>query len=283
MSDEHARFLEVAMDVARSAGRDMLRDLPLGLWRGKGIERKASRELVSRVDRASEHFIVGRLRQAFPEHAILGEEGGYADGPSTEAEWRWHVDPLDGTTNFLHGHPFFCVSIGLEHWQARAATPSGPDLVVGVIYAPYFDETYFAVQGEGAFMNSRSIRLTVSPTAELADCLVCTGFAYDQQRFPNFQNFVRIAGRTLGIHVCGSAPIDLAFVAAGRYELFWELGLRAHDVAAGALLVREAGGQITDFAGGQHWLEGRSIVASNGKVHEAARDLLDPFTQSSQA
>jgi myo-inositol-1(or 4)-monophosphatase len=274
MSDERARFLELGIDLARSAGRTMLKDLPLGLWRGPGIEHKTSRELVSRVDRASESFIVAGLRQAFPDHAILGEEGGYGAGPGGEAEWRWHVDPLDGTTNFLHGHPFFCVSIGLEHCRAQ---PGGPDLVVGVIYAPYFDETYFAVQGEGAFMNSRSIRLTVTPTAELEECLVCTGFAYDQQRFGNFPNFVRIASRALGIHRCGSAALDLAFVAAGRYDLFWELGLRAHDVAAGALLVREAGGQVTDFAGGELWLEGRNLVASNGKVHQALRELLDPF------
>jgi myo-inositol-1(or 4)-monophosphatase len=288
MTPVEASFVDVALDLARASGRTILEQVPLGLWRGEGIEHKDSRELVSRVDRASERFIVEGLRQAFPEHAILGEEGGYAAGPGAEAEWRWLVDPLDGTTNFLHGHPFFSVSIALEH---RGQTPpaarrlgepspaAAPNIVAAVVYAPYLDECYFATRGEGAFLNSRSIRLAVSPTAVLGEALVSTGFAYERERFPNYDNFVRIAHHSLGIHRCGSAALDLAFVAAGRYDLFWELGLRPHDVAAGALLVLEAGGRVTDFAGGTDWLEGHNVIASNGPLHAAVQGLLDPFPQ----
>jgi myo-inositol-1(or 4)-monophosphatase len=279
------RFLEVALELARLAGQQIMADLPLGLWRGEGIEHKDSRELVSRVDRASERLIVGGLREAFPDHAIVGEEGGYAEGAGVEAEWRWLVDPLDGTTNFLHGHPFFCISIGLEHWHppgpaGQADARPGPEMLAAVVRAPYLDETYFALRGAGAFLNSRSLRLAVSPTGELAEALVCTGFAYDRARFPNYGNFARIAEQSLGIHRCGSAALDLSFVAAGRYDAFWELGLRPHDVAAGALLVQEAGGRVTDFAAGGDWLEGRNVVASNGHLHEAIRALLDPWQSS---
>jgi myo-inositol-1(or 4)-monophosphatase len=286
MTSVEASFVDVALDLARASGRTILAQVPLGLWRGEGIEHKDSRELVSRVDRASERFIVEGLRQAFPAHAILGEEGGYAAGPGAEAEWRWLVDPLDGTTNFLHGHPFFSVSIALEHRgeaHPAARSPGGPalaaapNIVAAVVYAPYFDECYFAAQGQGAFLNSRSIRLEVSPTAALDEALVSTGFAYDRERFPNYDNFVRIAHRSLGIHRCGSAALDLAYVAAGRYDLFWELGLRPHDVAAGALLVLEAGGRVSDFAGGPDWLEGHSVIASNGALHAAVQELLDPY------
>jgi myo-inositol-1(or 4)-monophosphatase len=255
-------------------------ELPLGRWRGSGVERKSSRELVSRVDRAAERLIVDGLRDAFPDHAILGEEGGVVAGARPDVEWRWHVDPIDGTTNFLHGHPFFCVSIALERMAATAAPEAAvprPEMVVAAIYLPYVDELYFAEQGGGAHLNTRALSLAVSPATELDDALVATGFAYDRERFPNFRNFERVAAASLGIHRCGSAAIDLAFVAAGRYDAFWELGLHAHDVAAGALLVTEAGGRVTDVAGQGDWLEGRSIVASNGALHEAVRALLDPW------
>ena len=145
-----------------------------------------------------------------------------------------------------------------------------------MVFLPYLDETFLAARGGGAFLNSRTIRLSVSGTDDLADSLVATGFAYDRDRYPNYDNFVRVARRARGIRRCGVASIDLAFVAAGRYEAFWELGLRAHDVAAGALLVREAGGRVEDLTGGGDWLEGASIIASNGRVHAAMKELLEP-------
>jgi myo-inositol-1(or 4)-monophosphatase len=153
----------------------------------------------------------------------------------------------------------------------------GPNIVAAVVFLPYLDETYLAVRGGGAYLNSRSIRLAVSPIRELADGLVATGFAYERERYPNYDNFVRVARKARGIRRCGAAAIDLAFVAAGRYEAFWELGLRPHDVAAGALLVQEAGGRVEDLSGGTDWLDGGNIIATNGLVHEAMRELLDPF------
>jgi myo-inositol-1(or 4)-monophosphatase len=262
---------ETAVDIAREAGRLLMRELPLGRFRG-AIEHKEGRELVSRVDRAAEALIADRVGEAFPGHAILGEEGGLAGGDG-EAEHTWIVDPLDGTTNFLHGHPMFAVSIALARF-----VPSF-ELLAAVVHLPYLSETYFAGAGEGAFLNTSSLRLAVSDANELADALVATGFAYDRERFPNYDNFVRVADRSRGIRRCGAASVDLAYVAAGRYDAFWELGLRPWDVAAGALLVREAGGVVSDGRGGDDWLQGASIIAAN--AHAPARSAPGVITAKS--
>lgn len=246
-------------------------ELPLGRYRGE-IEDKGGGELVTRVDRASEALIRELVADVYPDHAVLGEEGG-EKGNGAHA-YRWIVDPLDGTTNFLHGHPFFAVSIAVEH---------AGDIVAAAVHLPYFSETYFAARGEGAHMNSRQIAIHTSTTASLDDALVATGFAYDRERYPNYDNFVRIAQRTRGIRRCGAAAVDLAFVACGRYDAFWELGLKAWDVAAGALLVREAGGEVSDFAGrggrdgeeAEGWLDGGNIVATNAHLAPAIRRALD--------
>jgi myo-inositol-1(or 4)-monophosphatase len=263
-------FVDCATGMAREVGRMLMGELPLGRWRGD-VEKKAGRELVSRVDRAAEHLIVRRIRDRYPDHAIRAEESGEHDNGGT-APYRWIVDPLDGTTNFLHGHPMFAVSIGIERVHPEAPKPA--DLVAAVIYLPYFSEIFFAAQGQGAFMNSETIRLAVSETGELSDALVATGFAYDRERWPNYENFVRIADKSRGIRRCGAAAIDLAYIAAGRYDAFWELGLRSHDVAAGSLMVREAGGRIGDFAGGDDWLDGGRIIATNTRLFDPLRELL---------
>jgi myo-inositol-1(or 4)-monophosphatase len=273
MTERSNELADFAADIARKAGKLIMAQLPLGLWRQSPIEHKDGRELVSPVDRASEQLLVRAIRQQYPDHAILAEEGGSDLGADGPAEYRWIIDPLDGTTNFLHGHPLFCVSVAVERLEAGADDPAG--LVAGAIRIPYLDETYIAARGQGACLNSRTIELSVSPIAELGEALVATGFAYDRDRFPNFDNFVRVGRRARGMRRCGSAAIDLAFVAAGRYEAFWELGLRSHDVAAGALLVREAGGLVQDLAGGDQWLEGRSLIATNGHVHDELRALLE--------
>jgi myo-inositol-1(or 4)-monophosphatase len=203
---------------------------------------------------------------------VRAEESGDAHGNGGGAPYRWIVDPLDGTTNFLHGHPMFAVSIAVERLHPDAPKPA--HLVAAVIYLPYFSEIYIAAEGQGAYMNSRTIRLGVSTATDLSDALVATGFAYERERFPNYDNFVRIADKTRGIRRCGAASIDLAYIAAGRYDAFWELGLRSHDVAAGALMVREAGGRVGDFSGGDDWLEGRHIIASNEHLFDPLRELL---------
>jgi myo-inositol-1(or 4)-monophosphatase len=229
---------------------------------------------VSRADRASERLILRRIRSRYPDHAVRAEESGDTHGNGEGAPYRWIVDPLDGTTNFIHGHPMFAVSIAVERLHDEAPAPA--HLVAAVIYLPYFSEIYIAAEGQGAYMNSRSIRLGVSPTSDLSEALVATGFAYERDRFPNYDNFVRVAEASNGIRRCGAAAIDLAYVAAGRYDAFWELGLRSHDVAAGALLVREAGGRIGDFGGGDDWLDGGHIIATNDKLFDPLRELLVP-------
>ena len=264
---------ELAAEVAAEAGKLLMAQLPLGRWTD-AIEHKAGRELVTRVDRDSERLIVRRIREARPDDAISAEEGGVVAGASANAAYRWIIDPLDGTTNFLHGHPMFAVSIGVERFAEDGRHTDGPDLVAAAVRLPYLGETYLAARGVGSFLNSLSIRLEVSSTEVLDDALVATGFAYDRQRHPNYDNFTALARAARGIRRCGAAAVDLAFVAAGRYDAFWELGLREHDVAAGALLVTEAGGRVTDLAGGADWLGGGRIVASNGRLHEAVRALL---------
>jgi myo-inositol-1(or 4)-monophosphatase len=268
---------EFAADVAHKAAKGIMAQLPLGLWNKSPIEHKSGRELVSRVDREAEQLIVSAIRLAYPDHAIQAEEGGAALGANGQAEYRWIVDPLDGTTNFLHGHPIFCVSVAVE--RLRGSGDEAPGIVAGAIRAPYLNETYLAARGQGAYLNSQTIRLKVSPLDDLADGIVATGFAYDRERFPNYENFVRVARQARGIRRCGSAAMDLAFVAAGRYEAYWEIGIRSHDVAAGALLVEEAGGVVRDLAGGDDWLEGRTIIASNGLVHDQLRELLEVPSQ----
>ncbi len=256
---------QTAIEVARAAGKLLMQELPVGRWRGE-VQEKQAGELVTRVDRESEALIRSLVGERYPGHVVLGEEEGVRER-TQHAAYRWIVDPLDGTTNFLHGHPFFAVSIGVECVDTA-------EMVAAVVHAPYLDETYFAARGEGAFMNTWSIPIATSHTDTLADAVVATGFAYDRQRYPNYDNFLRLACETRGIRRCGAAAIDLAFVACGRYDGFWELGLRIWDVAAGALLVHEAGGVVSDFAGGDDWLESGNLVAANGQLGSAIRRQL---------
>lgn len=253
-------WMETAIDVAREAGKLVMSELPLGRFPADGVEEKTAGELVSRMDKASEALIARRLLEAFPDHAVLGEEGGRQGAEDATCEWI--VDPIDGTVNFIHGHPFFSVSIAVRR---------GPHIEAGAVYLPYLGESYYAARGHGAFLNSDSIRLRASDTTDLDDAMVATGFAYDRTCYPNHDNFVRVAQRARAMRRCGSAAIDLCFVAAGRYDAYWELGLKPWDLAAGALLVQEAGGEITDLDGGQDWLHGGHLVCAGTK--QLAEDL----------
>lgn len=265
MSQDPQELVEVAVEIARQAGGVLMSRLPLGRFAGT-IERKAGRELVSEVDRASEALIVARLAEAFPEHTVLAEEGS-GSGQRREGVVRWLVDPLDGTSNFLHGHPIFAV--------AMAAELDG-ELLAGVVHLPYLSETFFAARGKGAFLNSETIRLRVSDVDTMSEALVATGFAYDRERYDNSANLKRMLADVVGVRRCGSAATDLAYVAAGRYAAYWEMALRPWDVAAGALLVTEAGGQVTDFAGGDAFLEQGHVVAGNPTIAAQLRERLDP-------
>jgi myo-inositol-1(or 4)-monophosphatase len=251
-------YLEVAVEAARSAGAYQRYRFASPI----DVDLKGDKNLVTEVDRESERLIVELLRERFPGHNILAEEGDYPPGDS---ELRWIIDPLDGTTNYAHGFPWFCVSIALE----RAG-----DVLAGVIYSPMTDELFTAVQGGGAYLNGR--RLHVSGRSPLQNTLLGTGFPYDCATDPanNFTHFIAFQKAARGIRRAGAAALDLACVAAGRLDGFWELKLKPWDVAAGVLLVREAGGTVSDFDGSGHDIFGHRIVASNGLIHGEMTALL---------
>ncbi len=232
----------------------MLREL---FARRVTIEYKGEVDLVTEADRRSEALVVGRIRERWPGHDILGEEGTRSDSGS---EWRWYVDPLDGTTNFAHGFPVFCVSIAVEHRGELAA---------GVLYDPMRDELFAAERGSGATLNGKPIQ--VSATEKLNESLVATGFpSFKRHKNPNIHFYHQITLRTHGVRRAGSAALDLACVAAGRFDGFWEFNLNSWDVAAGALLVREAGGVVTDLGGGAFdHRQPRETLASNGRIQGA--------------
>jgi myo-inositol-1(or 4)-monophosphatase len=220
-------------------------------------------DLVTVADRTSEKLIRERLAAAFPEHGIYGEEG---TRDRLEGEYRWYVDPLDGTTNFAHGFPQFCVSLGLEQRAAGLAPDEDGRLVAAVIYDPLRDELFAAERGRGALLNGKPMR--VSRTPELAESLLATGFpSHKRHQNPNIHFYQEFTLRSHGVRRAGSAALDLAYVAAGRLDGFWEFNLNPWDTAAGILLVEEAGGQVTDFSGRHFRLDSREILASNGLIH----------------
>ena len=235
--------------------------------RGGGYGYKGVRDLVTKADRASERMIVRAIRKAFPGHGIFAEEGGARKG---DGEWEWIVDPLDGTTNYAHGLPNFAVSMGL----ARIGSDGRRRVEVAVVHAPALGETFVAAKGKGATRNGRPIR--VSRTTSLIRSLLVTGFAYDRDRScdTNIGNFGKLLMRVRDIRRFGAASLDFAYVACGRFDGFWELHLAPWDKAAGSLLVSEAGGRVTDEKGGDGFLAGPAIVATNGRIHEALRRSL---------
>jgi len=246
-------------EIAREAGA-LLMDY---FRRRVAVEYKGEADLVTAADRASETLIRERIRALWPSHDILGEEEGLID---TGSDYRWYVDPLDGTTNFAHGFPVFCVSLGLEY-QGK--------MIAGVVYDPTRDEMFTAEAGMGAFLNQQ--RIHVSAIAKLSESLVATGFpSHKRHKNPNIFFYHQITLRTHGVRRAGSAALDLCSVAAGRFEGFWEFNLNPWDTAAGVLLVEEAGGRVTDFKGMPFQLDSRETVASNNLVHEA---MLKEFEQ----
>jgi myo-inositol-1(or 4)-monophosphatase len=246
-------LLDFALNTAREAGDVLLGHL--GRLEESDVAYKGRVDLVTAADRKAEDVVVSAIRRRFPGHRIVAEEGA---PDSSGASSCWIVDPLDGTTNFVHGLPLFGVSIAF----ARDG-----DVVVGVVHAPRLGETFHAVRGGGAALNGRPIR--VSLTGELIRSLLATGFAYDRwdRADNNLAEFGRLTMLTRGVRRFGAAAIDLAYVAAGRLDGYWELGLRPWDVAAGSLLVAEAGGRVSDLAGGDAYRDGGQIVASNGRLH----------------
>jgi myo-inositol-1(or 4)-monophosphatase len=250
------RFVPAMMEIARVAGALLLRH-----FHHVKVEYKGEVDLVTVADRESESLIIERIRSLWPDHDLIGEEGSRVERGS---EYRWYVDPLDGTTNFAHGFPVFCVSLGLEYQGQRIAA---------VVYDPTRDEMFSAAKGTGAYLNGQ--RICVSKVANLSESLVATGFpSHKRHKNPNIFFYHQITLRTHGIRRAGSAALDLCCVACGRFEAFWEFNLNPWDTAAGVLLVEEAGGLVTDFRRGPFQIDSRQTVASNGLVHDA---LLSEF------
>lgn len=258
MSEARPNPLEEAVKAAREAGV-LLRE---NIDADREITYKSPIDLVTNFDRQAQTLIFDRLSRAFPDYGYLGEEDLSRPGRS---DFRWVIDPLDGTTNYAHGFPVFSVSIALE---------SRGDLHIGVVYDPMRDELFHAVAGGGAYLNERKIR--VSAVDDLGRSLLATGFPYDirDSALNNINHFNKFAVRAQAIRRCGSAAIDLCYVACGRFDGFWELKLNPWDVAAGVLMVREAGGKVTDFSEGEHHLHHPEILASNGRIHASMRQVL---------
>lgn len=244
-------FLATATAIARRAG-NILRDTD----GNRQAEFKGAVDLVTDYDRRSEAFIVAALREAFPDHALRAEEGSRANGG---ADYEWLIDPLDGTTNFAHGLPIFSVTLALLHHN---------EPIVGVTYDPTRDECFTAARGEGAFLNGQPLHVTDNKT--LGAALLVTGFPYDIRTNPenNLGHFNNFAVRSQAVRRLGSAALDLAYVAAGRFDGYWEFRLNPWDIAAGALMVREAGGRVTDADDQIVPVPHAAVVASNGLIHE---------------
>jgi len=253
-------MLNFAMETARDAGRLLMEKF----GRGIKISKKGDINLVTEADLASEALIIDRIRSHYPKHFILAEESGTAVIAGGDAAWKWIIDPLDGTTNFAHGYPCFCVTIALEHQD---------EVVIGVTYDPTRNELFAAERGRGASLNNKPIR--VSDTEELGDALIVTGFPYDFKDRPQFARHLTeflIASR--GVRRDGSAAIDMAYVASGRFDGFWEEGLNPWDMAAGVLLIEEAGGQVSGYDNSKFSIYSPPIVTSNGLIHSQMLKVL---------
>ena len=255
---ERPSLLNFAVQTARDAGR-ILADR---LGRALQVSNKGDIDLVTEADLASERLIIDRIKSHYPRHSILAEESGATDGVDFipgKSEWKWIIDPLDGTTNYAHGYPCFCVSIGLER-EGK--------LELGVVYDPMRDEVFAAERGSGATLNERRIR--VSAIDDLNAAMLCTGFPYNVRERPDFtRQFANFTMAAQAVRRDGSASLDLAYLACGRFDGFWEEGLRPWDIAAGVLLVEEAGGQVSDYRGQPLDLYNPLTLASNGLVHDA--------------
>lgn len=253
-------MLNFAIETARDAGHVLMEKF----GRITAITKKGDINLVTEADLASEELIVERVRSHYPKHSILAEEGGDVIKIEGETSWKWIIDPLDGTTNYAHGYPCFCVTLAVEHQG---------EVVIGVTYDPTRNELFAAEKGRGATVNAKPIR--VSATANLSESLIVTGFPYDFKQRENFaRHLTEFMLSSRGVRRDGSAAIDMAYVACGRFDGFWEEGLNPWDVAAGKLLIEEAGGVITYYDGSNFSIYKPPICASNGAIHDQMLTVL---------
>ena len=254
--------MQLATELARRAGGLLLE----GQGTNLRVSKKGATDLVTDYDLKSEQMLVVEILSAYPQDAVLAEEGTSSESAPTDAGHLWLIDPVDGTTNFAHGIPFYSVSIGLM---------AGDRLLAGVVYDPSRDELFHASEGRGAWLGDRPLQ--VSETRVLEDSLLATGFPYDIRTNPNnnLDHFGELAVRSRAVRRLGSAALELAYVAAGRFEGYWELRLNPWDWAAGALMVREAGGVVTTFSGDDKVLEGdETLLATNHHIHDVMLDVL---------
>jgi len=272
MPIELDNFLNTAIEAAREAGRIQRERFGEDFK----IEHKGEINLVTEVDYQCEKAIIDIIKRDYPEHEILTEEAGSIQKPSPlvgegqgEGKYKWIIDPLDGTTNYAHSYPCFCASVGLE---------MDGEVVTGAVCNPMLDELFTSVKGEGAYLNGNRIR--VSKTADINKSLLATGFPYDirHSKENNLNHFCNFAVRTQAIRRPGSAVLDLCYLAAGRFDGFWELKLYPWDMAASSLIVKEAGGMITDFRGGEFSIYKREMLASNGLIHQDMVNILNLAT-----
>lgn len=250
--------LQLAIEAALEAGKiQRERSSRIG-----NITYKGDIDIVTEVDLLCEKEIISRIKKQFPDHDILAEESGATQGNS---EYRWIIDPLDGTVNYSHGFPSYCVSIGLE---------KNGEIILGVIYSSCLDELFVAEKGKGATLNTKPI--SVSTISSLKKSLLITGFAYDvsQSDNDNLDHFKNIVKESQAVRRMGSAALDLCYMAMGRADGFWELNLHAWDMAAGVLIIKEAGGQVTNFDGEEFLIDGREILTTNGLIHQEMIDIL---------
>jgi myo-inositol-1(or 4)-monophosphatase len=249
-------YVYPVQELAREAG-----SLLMSFFGKVSIEYKGDADLVTKADRASEQIIVERIRRQWPDHDLIGEEGSRRE---TGSDFRWYIDPLDGTTNFAHSFPVFCVSIALEHKGQRIA---------GVVYDPSRNEMFAAAKGIGSWLNDQPIH--VSTVKLLKESLVATGFpSHKRHKNPNIHFYHQITLRSHGVRRAGSAALDLCYLACGRYDAYWEFNLNAWDTAAGVLIVEEAGGKVTNFSGGAFNIDSREVLGSNTLLHD---ELLREF------
>lgn len=252
-------FLETAIEAAKESGNIQMQ----GFGHAHKVEFKGVSNIVTEIDKKCESFIIERLQKEFPAHDILAEEGG---GEHKKSQYRWIIDPLDGTVNYAHGYPLFCTSIALEY---------NGEVIVGVVYEPNRNELFTAEKGAGATMNGR--RIKVSQTKELKHALLDTGFAYnihEGEKRNNLENFGDFLLKTQAIRRDGVAAVDLCYLACGRFDGFWELFLKPWDIAAGSLIIKEAGGTVTSFNGSPLDIYGVEILASNGFIHKQMMEVL---------
>jgi myo-inositol-1(or 4)-monophosphatase len=252
-------YRNFARELAAGAGKLLIKKSR----RSKNIMLKDRINLVTDADLASERYIISAISRKFPDHSIMAEE---SEDLNNGAEFKWIIDPLDGTTNFAHNFPFYAVSIGLEYKE---------EIIAGAVFDPERDELFSAHKGGGAFLNRR--RIKVSSEGKLVRSLLATGFPYDigESSENNLNHFGRFARTARAVRRAGSAALDLCYLACGRFDGFWELKLHPWDTAAGKILVEEAGGKVTDFAGRKYSVYGKYILASNGKIHKQMMQIIN--------